>query len=340
MTPKENLLATLRGQPRERVPFFPLLMAFAAKRYGVDYARFASDGETLAAAQARAAEMFPIDAVTACSDAFRLTADIGGDVAFFPDKPPAARRALIESAADLARVKGRRDRIFDADSRASDRTNAVRAMVRALGGTHLVLGWIDLPFAEACSMCGVQNFLMMLYDDPELAHAILDFLRPLVTDFAKMQICAGAPMIGAGNAAASLLSPALYAEFAQPYDRAVFDTIHAEGALCKLHICGDTRAILGGMRDTGADLISIDNMVSVERAKAALGPDVAFKGNLDPVRDVYMAAPDEARAKALALLSETKGYRYILSPGCEVPADTPDETFLALAQAAREPCAG
>ena len=33
---------------------------------------------------------------------------------------------------------------------------------RCLGAECLVLGWVDMPFAEACSLVGVSRFMLML----------------------------------------------------------------------------------------------------------------------------------------------------------------------------------
>ena len=66
-----------------------------------------------------------------------------------------------------------------------------------------MVGWVDMPFAEACSLCGVTEFMTMLFDNPSLAHRILDFLTDCVIDFSLAQLEVGAPMIGAGDAAAS-----------------------------------------------------------------------------------------------------------------------------------------
>jgi uroporphyrinogen-III decarboxylase len=76
----------------------------------------------------------------------------------------------------------------------------------------------------------------MLVDDPETAHALLVHLTGEVTAFALAQVAAGADMIGAGDAAASLLSPAMYREFALPYEQQVCAAVHAAKSTVKLHV--------------------------------------------------------------------------------------------------------
>ena len=48
MTGKQRCLAAIKGGPVDRVPVFPLLMAFAARRLGVSYRQYAAGGGTLA----------------------------------------------------------------------------------------------------------------------------------------------------------------------------------------------------------------------------------------------------------------------------------------------------
>ena len=79
----------------------------------------------------------------------------------------------------------------------ADRSLAVSQMASAVGDQCLVLGWIDMPFAEACNLCGVSEFLMMTYEEPVLAHQVLEFATEVNVAFARMQIEVGAPMIGA-----------------------------------------------------------------------------------------------------------------------------------------------
>ncbi|NQU44383.1 uroporphyrinogen decarboxylase family protein [bacterium] len=324
----DRCMKVLRRETPDRTPVFPLLMFFAADRAGLSYREFASNGEALANAQLALVERFPLDAITVCSDAFRITADLGAEMAFPEDKPPYALKHLVSSREDLERL-GRPDPTT-AGSRMADRVDAARRLAESAGRECLTLGWTDLPFAEACSACGVSEFLLMLMTEPDLAREILDFLTPLVIDFALAQLEAGAPMIGAGDAAASLLSSDLYAQFALPFEKRVARAIHEAGGMMKLHICGDTRALLPGMVESGADLINVDHLVPLDLARDACGiAGTAFKGNLNPVADLMQATPEHVRERARECVRVAGGTPYMLSAGCEIPAATPDEVFEA-----------
>lgn len=339
MNSLDRCLAAIRGAPTDRAPVFPLLMFFAQQRAGITYREFATNGHAMAEAQLAMRDRFGLDAITSCTDAFRLAADLGADMVYPEDKPPFAARPLVRAAGDLARLP--RPDPARPGSRMADRLAGTAELARAAGRDCLVLGWIDLPFAEACSLCGVSEFMLMMVDDPPFAHAVLDGLTDRVIDFALAQLAAGAPMVGAGDAAASLISPAMYREFALPRERRVIDAVHAAGGLVKLHICGNTTALLPDMATCRADLFNVDHMVPFADACRVYGQRQAcFKGNLDPVSDMLQATPERCLARSLECLRAAAGLRYMLSPGCEVPAATPDDTFRAFCEAPRHHASG
>lgn len=330
MNKKERFFGTVEGQAVDRTPVFPLIMSFAAERAGLTYRTFASDGHALAEAQLQFSETFPVDAITVSSDAFRLTADLGGEIVFPDQTPPFLAHPLITDAGDLARLK----RPDPFKGRMGDRACSLKELSRR--SDCALLGWVDMPFAEACSACGVTDFMLLILDDPSLAHRILEFLTECVIAFAGAQIESGAHMIGAGDAAASLISPKLYREFALPYEQRVCEAVHRGGGLVKLHICGNTTALLEDMVLSGADLFNVDHMVDLARAKRIYdASNKAFKGNLDPVGDLLQSTPEECFSRAQDCIRLMKGSWYMLSPGCEVPTGVPDETLMAFCRAVR-----
>ena len=332
MTNRQRFMAALNGEPTDRVPLFPLLMFLTVDRAGITYREYATNGRALAQAQLLVQERFDLDAITACSDAFRVTADLGADMAYPEDKPPHARTPPITASTDLHAL-GHPDPTTPG-SRMADRVLGVEILAKAVAGQVAVLGWIDMPFAEACSTCGVTEFMLLMKDNPARAHQILGFLTEIVTDFALAQVEAGADMIGAGDAATSLISPAMYAEFALPYERQVCQAIHDAGGLVKLHVCGNTTHLLDLMATSGADLFNVDHLVSLQAARDVYSArDKCYKGNLDPVAHIMQATPEQCRDLAHYCISLAKGTKYMLSAGCEIPAETPDEVFKAFCDA-------
>ena len=125
-------------------------------------------------------------------------------------------------------------------------------------------------------------------------------------------------MIGVGDAAASLIGPRLYASFVLPRQKELVTEIKATGARIRLHICGSTRKILGGMGLLGCDLVDLDSLTPMADGRRAMGPEQVLLGNLDPVRVLRDGTPESITGQ-LEECYRAAGPRYIVGAGCEVP---------------------
>ncbi len=84
------------------------------------------------------------------------------------------------------------------------------------------------------------------------------------------------------------------------------------------------------MVTSGADLFNVDHLVDLNQAVTVYGQaGRCFKGNLDPVVDVLQATPEECSRKARACVRIAGGGPYMLSAGCEIPAEVSDKVFEA-----------
>lgn len=326
MTGRERVAAMLRGEPTDILPRVPILMAFAARHIGQSYAAFAADHRVLAEANLRCAEDFDFDQLSAISDPYRETAAFGAELAFRPDGPPHCLRPPLADAKDPA-LLARPDPATS--ERLVDRVAGVRAMSEAGGDRFSVLGWVEGPAAEAADLRGVTSFLMDLIEDPPFAAALMDRCTEVAVDFARAQVAAGADMIGLGDAIASQLSPALYAEHVLPRERRIVEAVHRAGAAVRLHICGDITHLLAHLPALGADLIDLDWQVEMRRAREALGDGQALAGNLDPAEAVLRSTPEAIR-RALEEIYREVGPPYFAGAGCEIPAATPPANLRAL----------
>lgn len=335
MNSRERCVAVLNHEAPDRVPFFPLMMFFAAGRAGMNYRVYATEPSALAEAQLNLFENYRVDAVTVCSDAFRITADLGGEIGYPEDQTPYAKTPLLKTERDFRALK--RPDPMKPGSRMRGRVDAVEMLARNVGGRALVTGWVEMPFAEVCDWFGVENTMLMLFDEPELVYEALSFAAELEIDFAKAQIDAGADLIGCGDAAASLISGKFFREFALPYEQKVTQAIGEYGAYSKLHICGNTTQSLPLMAQSGASLVNIDSLVDFGYARQVFGEaGVPFKGNADPVRDLLNATPERAAEKGRELIRLARGAAFMLSAGCEIPAAVKDEVYFAFADSVRE----
>ena len=88
---------------------------------------------------------------------------------------------------------------------------------------YLIMPGITGPYSRLVFMMGLENVLIMMYDDPEgLKEAVGKRVRHAVQLLDELiALGAEAVWIGEGAASSSVISPACYAEFVAPYAKAV-----------------------------------------------------------------------------------------------------------------------
>jgi MtaA/CmuA family methyltransferase len=332
----ERVLAMIEGRPVDHLPNMPITMMFAADQIGVPYGRYARDYRLMVEGQLRTAEAFGFDYVSSISDPAREAADCGATIHYFDDQPPAIdeTNALLADKSVLARLK-----VPDplGGGRMHDRVQAGALFRQKVGGQLSIEGWIEGPCAEAADLRGINRLMLDFYDDPAFVRDLFEFIVDMELRFAKAQVEAGIDIMGVGDAAASLVGPQIYEQFVWPYEKRLVDALHAMGARVRLHICGNTSRIFKGMGTLGCEIVDLDFMASVAKAREQMGPDQVLLGNLDPVKVLRNGTP-EAIAAAVAQCHREAGGRYIVGAGCEVPRDTPAANLLALRDYAR--CCG
>lgn len=306
----------------------PITMTFAARLVGIPYRRYCTDHRELVRGQEAVAERFGFDHVSVISDPAREAADLGAAIAWFDDQPPAldGTRPLLADKATLATLC-----VADpkAGGRMTDRLAGVQALRDGPGRNRIVEGWVEGPCAEGADLRGLGNLMLDFADDPAFVDDLFDFAVRQAVAFATAQIEAGADLIGVGDAAASLVGPAIYREMVLPHERRLVEAIHSIGARVRLHICGDTRRSVNAMTSLGADIVDLDWLVPLAQARADAGPHQVLLGNLDPVVGLLEATPDGVTA-AVAACHRDAGPRFVVGAGCEVPAATPHQNVDAL----------
>lgn len=331
MNSYERVMARLAGQPVDRVPNLCILMTFAAKYIGVTYDRYVTDHRLLVEGNLRCCEDFEIDMLSAISDPMREAAGFGAEVKIPYDGVPYAVGSLIKTIDDVKKIKVNPP---ESCERMVDRIRAIELFRQKSAGQLPILGWVEGAFAEVCDLREMSLVMADLIENPGMIHEILEICTRQAILFAQAQIDAGADFIGIGDAAASLIGPRFYKQFALPYEQRIVAAIHARGARAKLHICGNITPIFDQAILSGADIVDVDWMVDFRKAVNLCGNTCAACGNMDPVAVLLQSPPDEIKAAVKNCLAVANSNTFIAA-GCEVPRDTPVENLKAVAQALR-----
>ena len=332
MNAYERTLNFIQQKPVDRLPFHPIIMRFAARYAGVQYRDFCLDYRYKCAAMLKCARDFGIDWVTVMSDPYAEAEAFGMQIDYPADNLPLPQNLLIMEPEDVD------DLILpevEQNPRLLNRVNEIARFKQLIGDTYFIVGWVEGPLACYVNLRGFQKACLDLFEHPRAVARAVDLFQRAAFDFIDRQIEAGAHCIGVGDAVCSQIGPDLYAQYGFPGEKNIVDFIHSRGSLAKLHICGDTTAILPMMIKTGADIIDIDHAVTeMARFAPLLSEHQVFSGNSDPV-SIIQDGSEKSITESARQACRASGGRCIISAGCEITPDTRIQNLMVLSNTTR-----
>lgn len=177
-----------------------------------------------------------------------------------------------------------------------------------------------------------------LYKNPKKVHKLLEKTTQMAFLYGKELVENGSDVLMPSNPMASgdVISREHYREFVFPYDKEMVDSFRKVGICSILHICGDVSDRLDLIADTGYDGASLDSMVDLAYAKREVGARICLIGNVDVFNPLREGTPAEVAKKAEECIKKAgAGGGFMLSAGCEVVADTPEENLIALIETSK-----
>lgn len=330
----ERILAAVRFQPTDRVPFVPQLFGYAAIAAGFRLADYLHDGQLLAECQLRSRETLGSDAVFAFTD-FSIEAEaLGARLEYYDAQYPDIVVPVLQPQEDAGRLAppdpasaGRLPQVL----------HAVGLMRAAVGESGCVAGAITGPMTLATQLYGTETALFIAVDDPERFERALDLATATALSFGAAQLAAGAhAMVVFDPAASPAVAPAdFFRTRLQPRLARLVAGLRAAGAqIVWLNVAGPTAPILSLYAEIGVDIATFDYYVDAAAAQRLL-PRTCLAGNLKSLDFLLPEAAPRIGAQASALIQafSTRG-GFILSSGCEIPPESAAAAVSALAHAA------
>jgi uroporphyrinogen decarboxylase len=195
-------------------------------------------------------------------------------------------------------------------------------------------------FANATYLVGYDNLCYMLYDEPELAKAIIDNIGSRVVKYYEAAVqyeSVGLIIINDDYSfnTQTLLSPTQLREYIFPWHRKIAEIGRRAGLPVILHCCGFMGDVMDDVIDMGicGKHSYEDAIIPVEQFYENWTGKIAILGGID--MDFIMRSSCEeiiARSRAMLERSATRG-GYAHGTGNSVPEYIPDEKYLALISA-------
>ncbi len=230
---------------------------------------------------------------------------------FFPE--------TIQQAADV-------EKLVSGDSAASQLHYVFEALEitkRELAGRVPLIGFAGAPWTILSYMVegqGSKTFSKarkLLYQNPKLAHQLLQKITDTTIAYLKLKIAAGADMLQVFDSWAGILPKAQYSEFAIPYIRQICDAIQEVPITV---FAKDAWFALEELGQLDCNTIGLDWHLDPQDVRQKIGPTKALQGNLDPC---LLYAPQEEIAEKTQNMIKGFKKQHIVNLGHGVYPDTP-----------------
>ena len=231
------------------------------------------------------------------------------------------------------------------DPQSPHRYEGLREVLRLAGESGMgIVGNVRGPYSAAWTMFGIEGFSYLLYDEPEVVHAVLtavtDFSLACAANMVKMGVDAVLYSDDYGSTQQPLMSPAHFQEFIVPQLRRIVAETNKMGCPMLLHSDGCIAPLLDTIVSTG-----INGLHPIERAagmdigyvKKTYGDRICIFGNVDNKELLLHGTKEqiEDQVKECIRLAGPGG-GYCLGSDHSVHDDLPNENVFAVYEAGRK----
>jgi len=339
------LLRALLRKPVDKVPVW---MMRQAGRYLPEYRKVrkhAGDflalcrNPTLACEVAlHPLERYKLDAAILFSDILTIPDALGLGLYFEAGDGPKFKYPF-RSSKDLDRfdnndVKPSLSYVFDAVTK----TN------KALDGDIPLIGFSGSPWTlasymvEGASSRDFKIIKTLMYQEPDLLHALLERLASLVTWYLNEQIKHGVQVVQIFDTWGGVLSYSSFLEFSLVYMQKIVDGLiknHNDQPVPVILFTKGGGGWLDHLADTGASALGLDWTTNLSDARKMVGDKVAIQGNLDPCV-LYSSSNVIRNQVKQTLTSYGRGTGYVFNLGHGLQPDMDVEKVKVCVDAVRE----
>ena len=189
--------------------------------------------------------------------------------------------------------------------------------------------------------CGTVDLTYALYDEPEIVEECLAVMQAKDDETVRISVDSHADgFIFWEDSSTTNISPAFFEKYTKPEIDRWGDLVHENGKLLVHHACGHLKDLLPLMGQSNIDAIeSISppptGNVTLQEAHAILPEHIALIGGLEPVR-LLSGTVEDVRRDAEELLHDLAGRRFVLANSDSCPPGVAYEKFLAVTELVRQ----
>lgn len=331
---KELLLKTLRHEKTDTVPWVPFAGVHAGKLKGYTAEQILRDEDKLVESLLEVNKIYSPDGMPVLFDLQVEAEFLGCDLLWAENNPPSVKSHPFADSDEMPcnckipnEETGRLPMIL----------SAMRRVKKEIGEQTALYGLICGPFTLASHLRGSGIFMDML-KKPDYVRDLVGFCSQVAVAMSRMYIEAGMDVIAVVDPLVSQVSPKHIEKLLSDGFKAVFDYVRSKDVLSCFFVCGNATKQIEAMCKMGPDGVSVDENVDLATAKKVTDEyNICIGGNI-PLTTTMLHGTQEDNMKCVVdLMDSLDHHNLVISPGCDMPYDTPVENTVAAAQAVHNP---
>lgn len=329
---KADLLTVLQHQSSTQIPWVPLAGVHVGKLTGHNASEVLQDADKLYESLLEANRLYAPDGQPVVFD-LQIEAEIlGCELLWAEESPPTVATHPLQSDYLVPTFLPSPE-----DGRLPIILNVMRRMKSAVGEHTALYGLITGPFTLASHLRGTEIFMDMV-DEPEYVEDLLAYCTRFAEKMASFYVAAGMDVIAVVDPMISQISPRHFKRFmSEPFSQ-LFKTIREQNVFSAFFVCGDATKNLDVMCQTGPDCIAVDENIDMIYAQSILSQyNITLQGNIPLTTRMLLGNQEDNMQYVIELLDKLDHHNLIISPGCDMPYDTPVENVIGVAEAIRNP---
>lgn len=255
----------------------------------------------------------------------------GAEIKFYENEIPTVTKGAIDSLDDIDSLVAPKV----GDGRTSTYIDGVKKVKQLMPDKMIMCGVIG-PYSLAGRIFDMTELMMSCYDEPEKVAELLEKVTNFIIDYIKAYKQVGADGVIMAEPASGLLSPDLCKEFSSEYVKRIFDEVSDDDFVVVYHNCGNTIQLIDAISYVNADIYHFGNAINMAEMLELFPKEFVVMGNINPV-DFRTASSVTIYDDTTKLLKECSMYdNYIISSGCDIPADSKWENIDAYFKAVND----
>ena len=210
-------------------------------------------------------------------------------------------------------------------------TDSIRILKQEFKNEAAIIGKTMGPWTLAYHVFGVEQFLLMSIDDPNLTIRCLHELEEISVLFGQAQIDAGVDALTfPDHATGDLVSGAYYEKFLLEIHQEMVERLKVP---LILHICGNTLDRMDYIAQNNMAMFHFDSRNDPQKSMDVVDGRIGLVGNINNPVTLYSKEPEDVRAEVYRCMDAGVN---MIAPECAIPLATKIENLLEIPKSVRD----